>query len=64
MFLTPQQLELQSRARALAQDTIAPKAAEIDRSEAYPWDNVSALTGAGFMGMTIPQQYGGLGHSY
>ena len=62
--LTPIQRQLQEAARALAEREIAPRAAEIDRSEAYPWDNVKKLTEAGFMGMTIPEEYGGLGLSY
>src|ERR1700748_2469998 len=61
MSLAPAQLELQRRARALAREVIAPRAAEVDRSEQYPWDNVKALTEAGFFGMTIPEQYGGPG---
>lgn len=61
MTLSPQQLDLQKRARTLARQTIAPRAAEVDRSEQYPWDNVKALTEAGFFGMTIPKQYGGPG---
>ena len=59
--MTPAQRELQSRARALARDTIGPRAAEIDRTEQYPWQNVQALTDAGFLGMTIPKKYGGAG---
>ena len=62
--LSPAQKELQARARHLAQTVIAPRAAEVDRSEAYPWHNVEALKSAGFMGMTIPTEYGGLGLSY
>src|SRR5437667_10292788 len=61
MTLSTAQQDLQKRARALARETIAPRAAEADRSEQYPWDNVKALTDAGFFGMTIPKQYGGLG---
>ena len=61
LSLTPAQLKLQQRARALAESEIAPRAAEVDRSESYPWDNVEALTKAGFMGMTIPKTYGGAG---
>src|SRR5499426_4285010 len=61
MSLSAAQLELQKRARALARETIAPRAAEVDRTEQYPWDNVKALTDAGFFGMTIPKQYGGPG---
>src|SRR5215468_9310380 len=61
MTLSPQQQDLQKRAHGLARETIAPRAAEVDRSEQYPWDNVRALTEAGFFGMTIPKQYGGPG---
>ena len=62
--LTEKQREIREHARELARKVIAPRAAEVDRSEAYPWDNVEALTKAGFMGMTIPEAYGGLGCSY
>jgi alkylation response protein AidB-like acyl-CoA dehydrogenase len=62
--LTPVQTELQVRARDLARRLIAPRAAEVDRSEQYPWDNVAALTQAGFMGMTVPRDLGGPGLSY
>ena len=61
MTLTTQQQDLLKRARALARETIAPRAAEVDRSEQYPWDNVKALCDAGFFGMTIPKAYGGAG---
>jgi 3-sulfinopropanoyl-CoA desulfinase len=60
--LTPEQLDLQARARELARTVIAPRAAEVDRSEQYPWDNVAALQTAGFTGMTIPKEHGGPGH--
>ncbi|MBT3204426.1 MAG: acyl-CoA dehydrogenase [Gammaproteobacteria bacterium] len=63
-ILSDTQLEIQSNAREFAQKFIAPHAAEIDRTESYPWDNVKALTKAGYMGMTIPESYGGLGFSY
>ncbi len=62
--LTPEQLELQARARDLAVEVIAPKAAEVDRSEQYPWDNVAALQKAGFTGMCVPPELGGPGHSF
>ncbi|MYJ81727.1 MAG: acyl-CoA dehydrogenase family protein, partial [Acidimicrobiaceae bacterium] len=41
--LTDEQRALQAEARALAREVIAPRAAEVDRSEQYPWDNVAAL---------------------
>jgi hypothetical protein len=64
MNLTEQQMALRERARTLAREAIAPRAAEVDRSEEYPWDNVEVLTKAGFMGMTIPEAYGGRGLGY
>ena len=63
-YLTDDQRMLRDAARRLARDKIAPRAAEVDRTEAYPWDNVRLLTEAGFMGMTIPREYGGQGLSY
>src|SRR6478672_5652184 len=62
--LSPEQLALQARARAFANEVVRPRAAEIDASEQYPWDVVKALTGAGFVGMTIPESLGGQGRSY
>jgi alkylation response protein AidB-like acyl-CoA dehydrogenase len=62
--LTPAQRALQARAAALADGEIAARAAEVDRSEGYPWENVAALSKAGFMGMTIPAAYGGRGLTY
>jgi len=56
--------DLISQARELADKTIAGRAAAIDRSEEYPWENIEALVAAGFMGMTIPQEYGGRGSSF
>ena len=62
--LTPDELVLQARARELAETVIRPRGAEIDRTEEYPWDVVSTLGKAGFMGMTIPRAYGGRGASF
>jgi hypothetical protein len=56
--------ELQARARALAETKIAARAAEVDRAEQYPWDNVRDLREAGFFGMTIPKSHGGQGLGY
>lgn len=62
MILTEAQLDLQARARELAA-VFADRAAEIDRTEEYPTQNAKDLAQAGFMGMTIPAQYGGPGRS-
>jgi len=62
--LTEDQLQLQQRARELAHEVIAPRAAEVDEAQEYPWPNVEALRDAGFTGMTIPPEFGGPGKSF
>lgn len=57
--LTAEQVELRTRARELADTVFAERAARWDEREEYPWDNVKDLVAAGFMGMTIPREYGG-----
>ncbi len=62
--LTPEQQRLQGVAREVAETFVVNRAAETDRSEAYPWDNVRELTKAGLVGYTIPREYGGAGGSF
>ena len=62
--LTADQKALQAKARKLAEGPVKDRAAEVDRTEEYPWDNVALLKDAGFMGMTIPKEYGGQGRSF
>ena len=62
--LTETQKQLQATAWEFAKKEIAPCAAEVDRTEQYPWENVKQLTKQGFMGMTVPQEYGGPGMTY
>ena len=62
--LSRDQRDLKEKASALALGPIAARAAEIDESREYPWDNVELLRGAGLMGMTVPKAYGGPGLSY
>jgi alkylation response protein AidB-like acyl-CoA dehydrogenase len=61
--LAPEQARLRDRARELAQEAAA-QAAETDRTEQYPWPMVRRMTEAGFMGMTVPRDWGGPGLSY
>jgi len=64
MDLNEGEAALRARAMAFAGQVVAPRAAEIDRTEAYPWDQVAALREAGFLGMTIPRSLGGQGATY
>lgn len=62
--LSHAQLDLQSRARDLAQSHFASTAADTDLTEEYPWKNIDLLRDGGFMGMTLPKSVGGKGLSY
>ncbi len=62
--LTKHQRDLQAAARDLAESAFKSTASATDQSEAYPWENVALLRDAGFMGMTIPTEYGGRGLTY
>jgi len=62
--LTPEQLRLQGIAREVAENFVVDRAAETDRTEAYPRDNVRELTKAGLVGYTIPKEHGGAGGSF
>jgi alkylation response protein AidB-like acyl-CoA dehydrogenase len=64
MDLSSDQFALQQRAREFSRAVAQPRAAQIDASGEYPWDIVAALQEAGFLGMTIPQCYGGQGRSF
>lgn len=60
-FLNDAQIALQSRARDLARDIALPLAAQTDATEQYPQEVVQQMTGAGFMGMCVPEDLGGPG---
>ena len=62
--LSPDEIALQSRARASSQAIVAPRAAAIDRDEQYPHDIVKALAADGFLGMTMPKALGGQDRSF
>jgi len=49
--------------RALAEKTIAPRAAEIDASEEFPWHVVEAFRQTGLLSLLVPEQHGGAGAS-
>jgi acyl-CoA dehydrogenase len=45
--------------QALARETIAPRAAEYDRTGDFPWKNIEAINALGLSAMFIPEAYGG-----
>lgn len=59
--LTDEQLMAQKLAAEFAKNEVAPKAAEIDHNHRHPRELVSRMAELGFMGIAIPEQYGGAG---
>jgi alkylation response protein AidB-like acyl-CoA dehydrogenase len=45
--------------KSLAREQIALRAAEYDRTGAFPWDNIKAINELGLNAMFIPEEYGG-----
>ncbi len=58
---TETQLMIQETARKFAEDELAPTAAERDEKEEFPYEGVKKLGELGFMGMMVPEEYGGAG---
>lgn len=58
---TEEQEAFRSSVRQLVEDKIAPRAAEIDAADEYPWDIDELLVHAGFAGVSYPEEYGGAG---
>jgi len=48
-------------ARALSREQVAPRAAQVDETEAYPAESLHRLAEAGLMGLYVPEAYGGAG---
>ena len=59
--LPPELVELQASVRKLAQEKVAPRAREIDRTEEYPEDLFEVFVRAGLTGLCIPEDLGGSG---
>ena len=59
--LSPELAELQATVRKLAQERVAPRAREIDRSGEYPQDVYDLFVDAGLTGLCVPEELGGAG---
>jgi alkylation response protein AidB-like acyl-CoA dehydrogenase len=61
--LSPEESAIRDLIRVLARERIAPRAAEIDASHAFPWDVVELFREQGIYGLYLPAEHGGTGTS-
>lgn len=47
--------------REFAEKETRPRAAEIDRTDEFPWDPWKRMAELGILGMSLPSEYGGSG---
>ena len=59
--LSDEQRAIVSLCREFARDQVAPRAAAMDRDQAFPYDLVAAMAELGLFGLPIPERYGGAG---
>ncbi len=58
---TDVQLMIKETARKFAEEELAPSASLRDEKEEFPYEAVKKLRELGFMGMMVPEKYGGAG---
>ena len=62
VYAIPQEhLDFRDMIRRLAQERIAPRAADIDRAGEYPWDVRELLAEHDVLGLPFAEEYGGMG---
>ena len=59
--LTEEQEMFRKSVREVCEDKLAPRAAEIDEADEYPWDIDELFIKNGFSGVSYPEEFGGAG---
>lgn len=59
--LSDEQLMIRNLAREFAEEEIAPRAEHFDKHKEFPYEIVARLADLGFLGLPIPEEYGGTG---
>jgi len=55
--LSEEQKLLKDTIRKISLNEFAPRSAEIDEKEEFPWDNKKILEEHGILGLNCPQEY-------
>src|SRR5438309_472610 len=61
LTLTPEQELIQRTAREFAREKVLPRAKDIDEHKEVPRELVAEMGRLGFMGIEVPERYGGAG---
>src|SRR5580693_8761373 len=59
--LNESQALIQKTARDFAREKILPIAAELDQTHRFPKELVAEMASLGFLGMAVPEEFGGAG---
>ena len=62
--LTEEQQKIKDQAAGLADGEAAPNAAALDAEDRVPFDTLEKLSEMGFMGLCVPEEYGGAGADF
>jgi alkylation response protein AidB-like acyl-CoA dehydrogenase len=62
--LNEEQRLVRDMVRDFAENEIAPRAAEVDKTEEFPADNINKMAELGLLGLPYPEEYGGGGGDY
>jgi alkylation response protein AidB-like acyl-CoA dehydrogenase len=62
--LSKEQRKIKERTAEFADREVAPYAAELDREDRFPAGTFEKLAAAGFMGLCVPEEYGGAGADF
>ena len=60
-FLTEDQLMIQELAKKFADEVVASTVTELDEKHAFPMEEVKQCAEMGFLGVCVPEEYGGAG---
>jgi len=62
--LNEEQRLVRDMVRDFAQQELAPRAAQVDKTEEFPADNIRKMAELGLLGLPYPEKYGGGGGDY